>query len=102
MAFTRTAFVPHRADNPELGKRFIAYLLSAEGQAEIARSGGLVPVNAIEGGAAPERLVELLRGKPLLPIRLGPGLLTYLDRMKRVRFLTDWSASFGRPEVLAR
>ena len=101
LAFSRTAFVPQRADNPGLGQRFISYLLSEEGQAEIARSGGLVPVTALEG-AAPEKVLELLRGQPLLPIRLGPGLLTYLDRMKQDRFLTDWSASFGRSEVLAR
>ncbi len=100
LAFSRTAFVPHQADNPELGQRFIAYLLSKEGQAEIVRSGGLVPITALHEAGAPERVVELLRGKPLFPIRLGPGLLTYLDRMKQVRFLTDWSTSFGRPATL--
>lgn len=100
LAFSRTAFVPRLANNPELGQRFVAYLLSNEGQAEIARSGGLVPIAALEEAAAPERVVELLRGKPLFPIRLGPGLLTYLDRMKQIRFLTDWSTSFGRSEDL--
>jgi len=102
LAFSRTAFVPRRADHPELGQLFITYLLSKEGQAEIARTGGLVPIAALEEASAPERVVELVRGKPLFPIRLGPGLLTYLDRMKQVRFLTDWSASFGRPQRSTR
>jgi len=99
LAFSRTAFVPRRANNTELGQRFITYLLSDEGQAEIARSGGLVPIAALEDGVAPDRVVDLLRGKPLFPIRLGPGLLTYLDRMKQVRFLADWSTSFGPLEA---
>lgn len=102
LAFSRTAFVPRRANDPELGQRFVAYLLSTEGQAEIARSGGLLPIAALDEEAAPKRFVELLRGKPLFPIRLGPGLLTYLDRMKQIRFLTDWSTSFDRPEDLHR
>lgn len=102
LVFSRTAFVPRRAGNPELGQRFIAYLLSKEGQAEMARSGGLVPITALEEAAAPDRVVELVRGKPMFPIRLGPGLLTYLDRMKQVRFLTDWSASLGHHQTPAR
>lgn len=102
LAFSRTAFVPRRAENPELGERFVAYLLSRDGQAEIARSGGLIPIAALEETAAPERVVDLVRGKPLFPIRLGPGLLTYLDRMKKARFLADWSASFGRAQSPAQ
>ncbi|WP_439528603.1 ABC transporter substrate-binding protein [Pannonibacter sp.] len=101
LVLSRTAFVPRKAENPELGQRFIAYLLSREGQAEIARSGGLVPITALDTVSMPERVVDFLRGKPLFPIRLGPGLLTYLDRMKRARFLTDWSASFGQPDAPA-
>ena len=102
LAFSRTAFVPRVARNAELGQRFIAYLLSDEGQEKITLSGGLLPVAAIEEATAPERLAELFRGKPVFPIRLGPGLLTYLDRMKKIRFLTDWSASFDRPETALR
>ena len=102
LALSRTAFVPDRAANPELAQRFIAYLLSDEGQAEIARAGGLLPIAALEEAAAPERVVELVRGKPLFPIRLGPGLLTYLDQMKKIRFLTDWAASFGPEETSSR
>ena len=102
LALSRTAFVPNRAANPELAQRFIAYLLSRDGQAEIARAGGLVPIAALEEAAAPERVFELVRGKPLFPIRLGPGLLTYLDRMKKIRFLTDWAASFGPEETSSR
>ena len=102
LAFSRTAFVPRRAANPELGQRFVAYLLSEAGQAEIARSGGLVPIAALDAAAAPERVANLVRGRPLFPIRLGPGLLTYLDGMKKARFLTDWSTSFGRTEAAPR
>ena len=102
LAFSRTAFVPRKADNPELGESFIAYLLSEDGQVAIARSGGLLPIAAGEEAAAPDRVVDLLRGKPIFPIRLGPGLLTYLDQMKQARFLTDWSTSFGRPEAQAQ
>jgi ABC-type Fe3+ transport system substrate-binding protein len=97
LALSRTAFVPVQAPSPELARRFVGYLLSDEGQAMIAQSSGLVPLAAQDDAMAPERVAELTRGKPLFPIRLGPGLLTYLDRMKRARFLQDWAASFTAP-----
>lgn len=31
--------------------------------------------------------------RALLPIRLGPNLLTYLDEMKKQRFLDEWRAA---------
>ena len=33
---------------------------------------------------------------PLRPIPIGPGLLTYLDRQKRERFLTNWHTALRR------
>lgn len=97
-ALSRTAFVPRKSAAPELGERFVSYLLSETGQAVIAQSGGLLPMAAQEELTAPARIAGMMRGKPLFPIRLGPGLLTYLDSMKQVRFLTDWAASFKESE----
>jgi iron(III) transport system substrate-binding protein len=97
-ALSRTAFVPRKSAAPDLGEQFVSYLLSETGQAVIARSGGLLPMAAQEEGTAPARIADMMRGKPLFPIRLGPGLLTYLDSMKQVRFLTDWAASFKESE----
>lgn len=100
LALSRTAFVPVKAPSPDLARRFVGYLLSDEGQAMIAQSGGLVPLSAQDDTKAPERVAQLTRGKPLFPIRLGPGLLTYLDQMKRTRFLLDWAASFQALEKM--
>lgn len=99
LVMSRTALVPRAAPAPALAQRFVAFLLSPEGQALIGQDGGLIPIAARDEAAAPERVAALVRGRPLFPIRLGPGLLTYLDRAKRARFLTDWAASFTAAAV---
>ncbi|QYK40841.1 MAG: ABC transporter substrate-binding protein [Paracoccaceae bacterium] len=97
LVMSRTALIPRTAPNPALAQRFVSFLLSREGQSLIGQDGGLIPLTARDDAVAPARVAALTRGKPLFPIRLGPGLLTYLDRVKRARFLDDWAASFAAP-----
>ncbi|NJO38964.1 MAG: ABC transporter substrate-binding protein [Rhizobiales bacterium] len=83
VALLRTAFIPNTAPNPELGGRFLDFLISREGQRLTAGGGGF-PILADAGlDAAPY----------VRPIRLDPGLLVYLDRIKRQDFLAEWAAA---------
>ncbi|KGJ03547.1 histidine kinase [Paracoccus halophilus] len=92
LVMTRTTFVPEGASSPELGARFIAFLLSRKGQRLVAES-QLLPILPVPGTESEP--VARLRQQTgtFLPIRLGPGLLTYLDDLKRQRFLESWEAA---------
>lgn len=83
----RTALIPRTAPNPDLGGAFIDFLISSQGRALMAAETRLPP---IDGDA-------LADAQYLRPIRLGPGLLVYLDRIKRQKFLRDWTAALVQP-----
>jgi two-component system sensor histidine kinase TctE len=96
LVMTRTAFVPRDARAPDLGARFVEFLLSPAGQEVIAAHTPLIPL-------APERHPDLpiarrIAERPgaFLAIRLSPSLLTYLDRLKQRDFLRAWDASVLR------
>jgi iron(III) transport system substrate-binding protein len=82
----RTALVPVTAEEPELGAAFLDFLLSAEGQRLLAEEAALPPLDAR----------AMAEGQHLRPIRLDPGLLVYVDPLKRRRFLAEWSAAMIR------
>ena len=83
----RTALIPNSAPNPEAAGAFVDFLLSAEGRRLIGTEAGLPPVNE----------AALMQNPHLRPIRLDPGLLVYLDGMKRRAFLEEWSAAVEQP-----
>ncbi|EIM76081.1 periplasmic iron-binding protein [Nitratireductor aquibiodomus RA22] len=90
---TRTAFVPKTARNKAPATAFIDFLLSPAGQSTIARHSSLLPLHfsaSDQEAPSPEMATE---GRSALPIRLGIGLLTYLDRLKKKAFLADWEAA---------
>lgn len=77
----RTALIPVSSKNPELGGRFIDFLVDTSGQQLIRNKAGLPPID--------EKLLS--KHQYYRPISLGPGLLVYLDKIKRRRFLKQWS-----------
>ncbi len=79
----RTAFIPQNAQYPDVAGRMIDFLLSKPTQESLAETTGLPPVF---DGASDKQ-------KALRPIRLGPGLLVFLDRLKRQAFLRNWENS---------
>jgi iron(III) transport system substrate-binding protein len=95
---TRSALIPTSARRPDLARRFLDLLLSDEGQAQLAREQGLLPIRqAFEPAAAGSPALELARAawRPLVP---GLGLLVYLDALKRQRFLQAWRAAVQAPD----
>lgn len=76
----RSALIPADANNPELSGLFIDFLSDDAGRNLIKQQAGLPPVNG----------EELARQQHFRPISLGPGLLVYLDKIKRQHFLKDW------------
>lgn len=96
LVMTRTAFVPKTARNTGLAAEFIGFLLSEEGQRIITEQTPLLPLFQAQNPASQiERQMQESRGT-FLPIRLTPGLLTWLDALKREEFLSAWETSLGR------
>jgi iron(III) transport system substrate-binding protein len=81
---SRIAFIAREAAHPAAAKLFLDFLLSREGQSLLAKR-SLWPVRT---DVSPHRLPQA----QARPIRVGPQLLVNLDRVKRQRFLRDWTA----------
>ncbi len=82
----RTALIPRGAERPELGAAFLEFLLSDTGQTLIDQKAGLPRIDAATLASAGHRR----------PIRLDPGLLVFVDPLKRQKFLSEWTAAFLR------
>lgn len=89
----RTAIIPRSSRHPDEARRFLDYVLSPRGQQVLSREARLVPIlpaqRPQQPGGAPERSYR--------PIQLGPGLLVYLDALKRRQFLDAWRGSMLPP-----
>ncbi len=95
VVLSRIAFIPRAARARELGGRFLDFLLSEAGQrtlAERARLNAILP--AVDGPNTASALRARL-GASLCPIRVGPGLLVYLDQAKRARLIKRWNQALG-------
>lgn len=75
----RSALIPRRAPNPEGAKAFLDHLLE-QAWGDPAQNGFPYPTYGADRDD-----VSKYR-----PIRMGPGLLVYLDRFKRDQFLDAW------------
>ncbi|WP_333629228.1 ABC transporter substrate-binding protein, partial [Stenotrophomonas cyclobalanopsidis] len=83
----RTAVIPRTGPHPEEARRFLDYLLSPRGQQVLSREARLMPI--VTGNARSDDAP----GRSRRPIQLGPGLLVYLDALKRRQFLDAWRSS---------
>ncbi len=84
LLMSRIALIPRAAQNPAAARRFMDYLLSRAGQAQMAAHS----LNSVRNDVQPA--VPGYAAKSLRPIALNIDLLTYLDQAKRARFLTQW------------
>ena len=85
LVMTRLALIPKQAPHPEQAHLFLDFLLSREGQEDLARRAfGTVRLDMpppAEAGADPARL---------RPIHVGPELLAYQDQSRRRIFFRAW------------
>ncbi|WP_158285763.1 ABC transporter substrate-binding protein [Pseudohoeflea suaedae] len=93
LVFTRSAFVTRASDAKAASGEFIRYLLSPEGQDLIETRSSLFPLLTEEDGGQSFFESRFEGSTSLLPIRLRPSLLTWLDESKKQKFLRDWRAS---------
>ncbi|HWK43343.1 MAG TPA: ABC transporter substrate-binding protein [Stellaceae bacterium] len=90
---SRIAFIPKAAVHPNAARVFLDYLLSQSGQSVMANQSGLFPIRDDVEGEATLRGLTARLGLALAPIRVGPGLMVYLDQAKQRSFLKKWRQS---------
>lgn len=83
LVMLRTAIIPKTSAQPEAAGRFIDFLLSARASKLLETTIGLQPIG----------LSTTPKASKHRPILLGPGLLVYLDRLKRQRFFDGWRSA---------
>lgn len=91
VVMSRIGLVPRVAANPELGKLFLAYCMSVEGQSIMARELQIAAVNPEVAGDNTASAIQLAIGPQLRPVPVSPGLLVYLDQVKRDRLIKRWN-----------
>lgn len=84
LLMSRVALIPRSAQHVAAARRFMDYLLSRTGQAQMAAHS----LNSVRSDIQP--IVPGYATKSLRPIALNIDLLTYLDQAKRTRFLGQW------------
>jgi len=79
----RTALIPATAENSVAAQKMVDFLVSMNARPDLVAASGLPPVSD----------AVLQANSALRPIRFGPGLLVFLDRLKRATFLRSWVSS---------
>ncbi|MCU0802571.1 MAG: ABC transporter substrate-binding protein [Rhodobacteraceae bacterium] len=87
---SRVALVPRGAASPDLGRAFLAYLMSAQGQGLLSEKLRLPSVSLEVSGAGSGAAMQAALGDQLRPVAVSPGVLVYLDQAKRRRLLRLW------------
>jgi iron(III) transport system substrate-binding protein len=91
IVMSRIGLVPRAAAAPDLGRRYLEYFMSAEGQSIMARQLHIAAVNPDVAGENTANAITSAIGAQLRPVPVTPGLLVYLDQVKRNRLITHWN-----------
>ncbi|MEP0942977.1 MAG: ABC transporter substrate-binding protein [Rhizobiaceae bacterium] len=93
VVMSRIAIVPKAARRPQLGRQMLSFLTSVEGQTIMATD---LKLPALHPQVTGENTASSFREKfrrRLRPIPIGPGLVAYLDQVKRARLIDRWNKS---------
>ncbi len=96
LAIVRSAFVAKEAPNPASAHVFLEYLMSIRGQRILTTRSHLAAVREEVRGPLASLDIRGAAVGPLRPIVIGPGLITYLDKQKRERFIANWQTALSK------
>jgi iron(III) transport system substrate-binding protein len=88
---SRIGLVPTAAANPELGRLVLEFFMSAEGQTIMAEKLQIAALNPDVPGDNTANAMQLALGNQLRPVPVSPGLMVYLDQVKRARLIKRWN-----------
>ena len=95
VVMSRIAFVPEAAAHPDLGRRMLAFMMSVQRQTIMARDLQLPVLNPAVERENTARAMRQRHGRQLRPISISPGLVVYLDQVKRARFISRWNEALS-------
>lgn len=93
VVMSRIGLVPKAAASPDLGRALLGYFMSAEGQTIMARELHIAAINPDVSGENTANAIQATMGAQLRPVPVSPGLLVYLDQVKRNRLVERWNAA---------
>jgi iron(III) transport system substrate-binding protein len=88
---SRIGLVPRAAGQPDLGQAFLEFFMSAEGQAIMAEQLQIAALNPAVLGPNTATAMQEALGDQLRPTPVSPGLMVYLDQVKRTRLIARWN-----------
>lgn len=91
VVMSRIGLVPQAANRPDLGRRYLDFFMSAEGQTIMARELHIAAVNPAVAGSNTVSGMQAQLGTQLRPVPVSPGLMVYLDQVKRARLIARWN-----------
>jgi iron(III) transport system substrate-binding protein len=91
VVMSRIGLVPQAAGSADLGRAYLEYFMSAEGQAIMARELQIAAVNPDVSGENTANTMQAALGAQLRPVPVSPGLMVYLDQVKRLRLIARWN-----------
>ncbi|MCV6576626.1 MAG: ABC transporter substrate-binding protein [Cohaesibacter sp.] len=91
VVMSRIALVPRDARNPDLGSRFLAFLMSKDGQSILADKVRIPVLHPEIRGESTAHHMASHHGSQLRPISVRPSLMVYLDQVKRARIVKKWN-----------
>lgn len=91
VVMSRIGLVPQAAASPELGRRYLSFFMSKEGQTIMARELQIAAVSPDVAGDNTATGMQALLGAQLKPVPVSPGLMVYLDQVKRARLIARWN-----------
>ncbi|WP_024304586.1 ABC transporter substrate-binding protein [Pseudogulbenkiania sp. MAI-1] len=95
LVVTRLTLISRAAPHPNAARLWTDFVLSREGQTVLAADARLPPIR----NGLPRRLGQMVldpASPALRPIKVGTGLLVYLDTAKKSLFLKRWRDIAGR------
>ena len=91
VVMSRIGLVPQAAASPELGRRYLSFFMSRQGQTIMARELQIPAVSPeVSGNNTATTMREVLGGQ-LKPVPVSLGLMVYLDQVKRARLISRWN-----------
>ncbi len=91
VVMSRIGLVPQAAASPDLGRTYLEFFMSREGQTIMARQLQIAAVSPDVAGENTATTLQEQLGKQLRPVPVSPGLMVYLDQVKRARLISRWN-----------
>ena len=91
VVMSRIGLVPQAAASPDLGRTYLEFFMSREGQTIMARPLQIAAVSPDVAGENTATTLQEQLGKQLRPVPVSPGLMVYLDQVKRARLISRWN-----------